>query len=226
MDEKSKFSEKSLAIDLPANFLDCVQEISADGLFVLIAFFQLMSQQEQPGTAALVFDLKTNLPGKFQQKELQLDNAFNELHNAGLLFSWTDPRNPQKTFLIPGTPGGIDTYSKLCENPELVGEFHLAKILPGPDRPTIFKLYEDNFGALTPMMAEMLKADIEIYPIDWIEDAMKEAVEYNARNWKYVQAILRNWQEKGRKRTDEEGKRDIDKFRKLYLEQKRKHKGD
>jgi DnaD/phage-associated family protein len=223
LDERPKFSEIYLAIVLPANFLVCVHEICADSLLVLIAFFQLMSQQEQPGAFALAFDLKTNLTGELQQKESQLQAAFNELHNAGLLFSWIDPHNSQKTYLIPGTPEGIETYSKLCENPELVDEFHLAKILRGADRPNIFKIYEDNFGTLTPMMAEMIKADLELYPIDWVEDAMKEAVEYNARNWKYVQAILRNWQEKGRKGTNEEGKRDLDKFRKLYLEQKRKH---
>jgi DNA replication protein DnaD len=49
---------------------------------------------------------------------------------------------------------------------------------------------------------------------------MKEAVNYTARNWNYVQAILRNWQEKGRKKTDEEGKQDLDKFRQYYLKQK------
>src|SRR5690606_37380883 len=110
-------------------------------------------------------------------------------------------------------------------NPDLVGGYRLAKILSGTDRPNLFKLYEDNFGALTPMMAETIKADMETYQPDWIEDAMKEAVEYNARNWKYVQAILRNWQAKGRKRSNEEGKRDLDQFRKLYLEQKRDYKG-
>lgn len=225
MENKAEFSEKSLQVELPVNFLDCVQSLSADALLVLIAYFQLLSEQEQPGELALLFDFKTSLPIQLQQDEVRLQRVLEELHRAGLLLSWQDPNNPQKTYLIPGTPAGVDIYCKLNGNPDLVCSYQLAKAMPAPDRPNIFKLYEDNFGALTPMMAETLKADAQIYPADWIEDAMQEAVEYNARNWKYVQAILRNWQAKGRKRTNEEGKRDLDQFRKLYLEQKRDHTG-
>jgi DnaD/phage-associated family protein len=202
-----------------------VQELSADSILVLLAFFQWMSQQEQASEVALVFDFKASLPSFYQTEEFRLQKALDELHNSGLMFSWTDPRNQQKTYLIPGTPRGLEIFHNLSENPELVGDYRLAKILPGTDRPNLFKLYEDNFGALTPMMAETIKADMDTFSPDWIEDAMKEAVEYNARNWKYVQAILRNWQEKGRKRSNEEGKRDLDQFRKLYLEQKRDYKG-
>lgn len=222
---KPMFSEKTFQIELPVNFIDSAKELSADSLMVLLAFFQLMSQQEQASEFTLVFDLKTSLPVSISSEEQRFQKALDELHTAGLLFSWTDPHNPQKTYLISGTPKGADVLCKLLENPELVGDYRLAKILPGTDRPNLFKLYEDNFGALTPMMAETIKADMETYQPDWIEDAMKEAVEYNARNWKYVQAILRNWQEKGRKRSNEEGKRDLDQFRKLYLEQKRDYKG-
>lgn len=70
---------------------------------------------------------------------------------------------------------------------------HLTK-----DRPNIFQLYENNIGVITPMMAEMLKADEETYPASWIEDAIRLAVTRNARNWKYVQAILERWQNEGR----------------------------
>ncbi len=222
---KPGFSEKTTQVELPVNFVDCAQELNADALLVLIAFFQWMSQQEQASEVALVFDFKASSPGLFQTKEVRLQGALDELHNAGLLFSWTDPLNLQKTYLIPGTPKGREVFRNLCDNPQQVDDYRLAKILPGTDRPNLFKLYEDNFGALTPMMAETIKADMETYLPDWIEDAMKEAVDYNARNWKYVQAILRNWQEKGRKRSDEEGKRDLDQFRKLYLEQRKDYKG-
>jgi DnaD/phage-associated family protein len=225
MDKKSKFSENTLQIELPVNFLDSIQDLSADALHVLLAYFQLMSQQNQPGAFALLFDFKASLPAYLKKDELCLQKALDQLREAGLLLFWTDPNNQQKTYLIAGTPAGAKIYDELRENPELVGRYRLAKVLPTADRPNIFKLYEDNFGALTPMMAEVLKADAQTYPADWIEDAMQEAVEYNARNWKYVQAILRNWQEKGRKRTNEEGKRDLDQFRKLYLEQKRDHTG-
>ena len=223
--KKGQFSNKTTQFELPINFIDCVQGLTADSLLVLIAFFQLMSLQEQASEIAMVFDLKVNLPDLFVKDDLRLQKALDELHQTELLLSWTDPHNQQKTYLLAGTPQGFEIYQKLCEDPDLIGRYRLAKLSPSMDRPNLFKLYEDNFGALTSMMAETLKADSETFPPDWIEDAMKEAVEHNARNWKYVQAILRNWQEKGRKRTDEEGKRDLDQFRKLYLQQKRDHQG-
>lgn len=62
----------------------------------------------------------------------------------------------------------------------------------------IFKLYEENIGLITPMMAEILKADEEEYSAEWIAEAIKIAVQRNARNWKYVHAILESWRKEGR----------------------------
>jgi len=65
-------------------------------------------------------------------------------------------------------------------------------------RPNIFTLYEQNIGPLTPLVADELReAELE-YPAAWIEDAMRQAVEYNKRNWRYVRGVLRRWQTEGR----------------------------
>ncbi|HZS88365.1 MAG TPA: DnaD domain protein [Chloroflexota bacterium] len=65
-------------------------------------------------------------------------------------------------------------------------------------RPTIFTLYEQNIGPLTPLVADELRdAEME-YPPQWIEAAIRQAVEYNKRNWRYVAGILRRWQTEGR----------------------------
>ncbi len=65
-------------------------------------------------------------------------------------------------------------------------------------RPNIFTLYEQNIGSLTPLVADELReAELE-YPAPWIEDAMRLAVEYNRRNWRYVHGILERWQTEGR----------------------------
>jgi len=66
------------------------------------------------------------------------------------------------------------------------------------EQPNIFKLYEDNIGPITPMIAEILKTDENTYPAKWIKEAIEIAVTRNARNWKYVQAILERWQTEGR----------------------------
>lgn len=65
-------------------------------------------------------------------------------------------------------------------------------------RPNIFKLYEDNIGALTPLMADELKDAAQEFPADWIEEAMRQAVLANKRSWHYVRAILIRWQRDGK----------------------------
>ena len=66
------------------------------------------------------------------------------------------------------------------------------------ERPNIFALYESNIGMLSPMIADELKAAEELYPTEWIEDAFREAVAHNVRNWRYIARILDNWDVKGR----------------------------
>lgn len=83
------------------------------------------------------------------------------------------------------------------------------------ERPNVFRLYEENFGPLTPLIAEELQAAEREYPAGWIEDAIRIAVKRNARNWRYVEAILQSWQEKGR---DEEDRRQPEKDSRRYIE--------
>ncbi|MBN1450106.1 MAG: DnaD domain protein [Anaerolineales bacterium] len=75
-----------------------------------------------------------------------------------------------------------------------------ARIMSAPvvERPNVFKLYEENIGPLTPMIADMLKDAEETYSQEWIAEALEIAVKNNIRNWKYVEAILRRWKEKGK----------------------------
>lgn len=68
----------------------------------------------------------------------------------------------------------------------------------GTSRPSIYSLYEENIGPLTPLMAEMLQEAESTYPLEWIEEAFRIAVKNNARKWRYIEAILRSWKEKGR----------------------------
>jgi DNA replication protein len=62
----------------------------------------------------------------------------------------------------------------------------------------IFRLYEQNVGMLTPMIAEELQEAEKLYPAEWIESAFKEAVALNKRNWKYIARILERWAIEGK----------------------------
>lgn len=64
---------------------------------------------------------------------------------------------------------------------------------PAQEIPNIFKLYEQQIGPLTPLIADELKeAELE-YPPDVILNAFRIAAENNARKWSYVRAVLLDW---------------------------------
>ncbi len=83
------------------------------------------------------------------------------------------------------------------------------------ERPNIFRLYEENIGPLTPMVADVLRDAEQKYPADWIEDAMRIAATNNIRRWRYVEAILNSWQERGRHAKD---RSNTEASRRRYLE--------
>jgi DNA replication protein len=88
--------------------------------------------------------------------------------------------------------------------------------------PDIFSLYEQNIGMLTPMIADELRDAEQLYPQDWIRDAIKEAVALNKRSWRYIAKILENWSAEGKSDGTHRGdskKTDPDK----YLKQKYGH---
>lgn len=71
-----------------------------------------------------------------------------------------------------------------------------------PPQPSLYALYEDNLGLLTPMIAEAIRDAERAYPREWIEDAIRYAVQRNARSWRYVHKVLENWQQEGRSREE------------------------
>lgn len=66
------------------------------------------------------------------------------------------------------------------------------------ERPNVFRLYEENIGMLTPLVADELRVAEEEYPANWIEDAIHEAAANNVHNWRYVAAILERWKKVGK----------------------------
>ena len=79
-------------------------------------------------------------------------------------------------------------------------DIHLEEPLPpAPDEaaPSIFTLYEENIGGITPLIADELKDAEERYPAEWLREAVREAVELNKRRCRYVASILRRWETEG-----------------------------
>lgn len=84
-------------------------------------------------------------------------------------------------------------------------------------RPNIFQLYEDNIGLLSPILADELRDAEESYPASWIEDAFRIAVTKNARNWRFIRAILERWATEGK--DDGTSERDTEAKRRWYTDE-------
>jgi DnaD/phage-associated family protein len=94
-----------------------------------------------------------------------------------------------------------------------------VKILSAPpERTNVFRLYEENIGPLTPLIADALKDAEQTYSAEWIADTIELAVKNNKRNWKYCEAILKRWKEQGR--AEKQDRRDDQASRQRDVEDK------
>jgi DNA replication protein len=105
-------------------------------------------------------------------------------------------RKPSSAYYFLNSPRGraaVEAYGK--------GELDIPEgrspSNPPLERPNIFKLYEENIGPLTPLIADALKDAEQTYPPEWVAEALEIAVKSNKRNWKYVEAILRRFKDEG-----------------------------
>jgi DNA replication protein len=167
-----------------------------------------LRQSDFSGDAQLMQGLEPDSPRALQEA-LQRAVARGSLLKAEL-----PGEGPQESYYFLNSPRGraaVDAFVRGAWRPNSDSRQAIALDL---ERPNIYRLYEENIGALTPLIADELKEAEQTYPTDWIEDAMRIAVENNVRRWRYVQAILRSWQEEGR---DDQNRGNTEKDRQRYL---------
>ena len=99
-----------------------------------------------------------------------------------------------------------------------IGKRELADVASEP--PNIFRLYEENIGMITPMIAEALSDAEREYPLTWIEEAIRISVQNNKRSWRYAQTILERWQREGKHGSKEkpEDRPTAEEARRRYVE--------
>jgi DnaD/phage-associated family protein len=150
--------------------------------------------------------------------EEALINALESLVSCGVVLKADLPWMNETYYFING-PQGRAAVSAI-ENGEWQSVNQERKpIQLTRQKPNIFKMYEENIGPITPLMADVLKQDELTYPDVWISDAIEIAVTHNARNWKYIQAILNRWQSKGRgnEQNRRDNSQDPESYRKSWL---------
>lgn len=227
MEEKktSGYNQQNQALSLPADFVTRSEGLSSEAIILLINFFQINSSSKSKLKAIEVESFLRTLQPNHEIVGRQWYQALAEVIEEGLLISVVVPHPANLTYLLPGTPDGREVLLKAEQDPQILQGFVSIPDSQKVDRPNIYKLYEANIGPLTPLIADQLRADENLYPYDWIVDAVKEALQHNVRNWKYVSAILKNWQEKGREIKHEKDRNDLEEFRRLYREQKKRAGG-
>jgi DNA replication protein len=149
-----------------------------------------------------------------------LDKALRKAVNRGTLLQAVLAQEKVKDSLIClNSPKGQAAVEAIKR-----GEWRMSDDIRAPielysEHPNIFQLYEANIGPLTPLIADALRDAEKSYHANWIEDAFRIAVERNRRSWKYIEAILRRWQEGGRDdRKEQQDRRDTEEARRRYGE--------
>jgi DNA replication protein len=146
-----------------------------------------------------------------------LDNALNSSVKKGILLPAILIKEGAQTeiFFINSTKGRAAV--KAIQN----GEWQHFETIPTAqewiqEAPNIYKLYEENIGLLTPLIADKLRDAENEYPEQWISEAITIAAERNKRNWSYINAILHRWQEGGR--DDRKDRKNLEKDWQRYFE--------
>jgi len=62
----------------------------------------------------------------------------------------------------------------------------------------INRIYENEIGMFTAIIAETVADDFDTYGGEWLRDAITIAAKQNVRRWNYVQGVLRRWRVEGR----------------------------
>lgn len=224
MNSFSGFSKSDGAqmTSIPSEFFEKLLPLIDDLFELKVTLFAIWFLEQQEGKLKFMryknFSSHAQfMAGMGKNAETRLENLQHGIELATerntLLAVSSEKQNFEEAIFFVNTPRGRAGYKAL-----VTGTLNIEE-LPIPShqthRPNIFKLYEANIGPLTPMIAEMLQEAEESYPMDWIEQAIRIAVENNVRRWRYVEAILDSWKERGR---DEKDRRDNQEDAKRFLD--------
>jgi DnaD/phage-associated family protein len=203
------FTDSESFTQLPDTFFDQLLGQIDDAAELKVTLYILWRVQHMDGPfralreadfRAGTLGLHTDEVAPAIQKAVKRGTILKAEHKAEIFYFLNSPRGrAAATAFIKGQPGG------------------LIESLPARfERPNIFRLYEENIGPLTPLIADALKDAEETYSTEWIAESIDLAVRNNKRSWRYCEAILKRWKEEGRgEKQDRRGpEKDRDKYTK------------
>lgn len=147
-------------------------------------------------------DIKILVERGYVQKQAQFKNHEQQTNKYRLLFDADG--------LTTGVNGGLTTTVNGGLTPAVNGGLTTGVNQNAPFNAPIndnnndnqkiqsFAEYQNNIALLTPMSQSELSDMVDTYTDEWVVDAIKIAVSKNARNLRYISAVLRSWKEKGK----------------------------
>lgn len=130
----------------------------------------------------------------------KIENALDQAAKRGTLITCgIDSKGRHQQIYMVNTDHSRKIVDKIRKGETSVCVVHRSDPhMDAVSRPNIFVLYEDNIGVISPMIAEELIEAEKTYSIRWIEEAFREAVGNNKRNWRYIARILERWETEGK----------------------------
>jgi DnaD/phage-associated family protein len=162
--------------------------------------------------------IMSGLSDNSQEAESQLDVALDQAVGDGVFLRAVVELESKEVLFFLNTPKGRAAIQAIEQGRWKPSGDEQMPIELALERPNIYRLYEQNIGPLTPLIADVLREAEAEYPEAWLDDAFRIAVENNKRSWRYIQAILQRWQEKGRNERKQQDRRDTEKDRRRYAE--------
>jgi len=191
MNKFKVFTDSETFTQLPDKFFhQLLKEIDdAAELKVTLYFLWRAEKMDGPFRALSRMD--------FDVKELGLgaEEITRGLEKAVKRGSMLTVKNDAAVYFLLNSPAGRAAVQAVES-----GKWNPASAISAPpmERPNVFKLYEENIGPLTPLIADALKDAEGAYSDEWVAEVIEIAVKNNKRNWKYCEAILKRWKEEGR----------------------------
>ena len=223
------FAEGSLrSVNLPEQFFrELLPEIDdLDELRLTLNVFWRLQNQEGPFRCVrwrdLITDEALTTPVGDAKKNgmTALEKALGKAEKRGSLLQVSvEHDGGEERLLLLNSPRGRAALGAIRR-----GDLRLSSNIAQPlvfsgERINIFQLYEASIGPLTPMIAESLRDAETTFDPAWVAEAIQIAVERNKRSWRYVEAILRRWEQGGRDdQKNRQDRRDSEEARRRYAE--------
>lgn len=162
--------------------------------------YRYLTHADFAGDAALMDGLRATAPNAAPADTLAA--ALERAIERGALLRAEISRSDgvKQALYLMNTERGREAADAIATGRYEVIDTEQVEILP--PRPNIYRLYEQEIGVLTPMIADGLKDLERDYPAAWLPEAIKVAAEKQAKNLQFIRAVLERWRKEGK--TDDE----------------------